>query len=269
MRHLRKSATHRLVVAFALLVGQAGAVADDVFVIENPDVDFEVLDFGPFDGIGDAGPFPTYISVLLGTDGDDREMAEFDISGFIVPAGEVIVSATFQVQITSILVTGLGVPLGDTPDIMAVYGYVGDGVADIADFQAGDGNLLDSLDTSEPFVGQILTYDVTGFVTELVDAGETWVGLTVTAEEFGGIAIQENDEYPKLTIETGEAQADCEGDANGDGVVDPLDSGYVLARFGCLVGTGDPLCDAADQNGDGNVDPLDSGFVLARFGECP
>ncbi len=54
----------------------------------------------------------------------------------------------------------------------------------------------------------------------------------------------------------------CEGDANGDGTVDPLDSGYVLARFGCSVGTGDPSCDAADQNGDGAVDPLDSGFVL-------
>ena len=25
----------------------------------------------------------------------------------------------------------------------------------------------------------------------------------------------------------------------------------------------------ADANGDGTVDPLDSGFVLARFGECP
>ncbi len=60
----------------------------------------------------------------------------------------------------------------------------------------------------------------------------------------------------------------CEGDANGDGTVDPLDSGFVLARFGCPVGTGDPQCDAADTNGDGLVDPLDSGFVLARFGAC-
>lgn len=60
----------------------------------------------------------------------------------------------------------------------------------------------------------------------------------------------------------------CEGDANGDGLVDPLDSGFVLARFGCPVGTGDPLCDIADQNGDGVVDPLDVGFVLARFGPC-
>ncbi len=61
----------------------------------------------------------------------------------------------------------------------------------------------------------------------------------------------------------------CEGDANGDGSVDPLDSGFVLTRFGCPVGTGDPQCDAADVNGDGAVDPLDSGFVLARFGTCP
>ena len=61
----------------------------------------------------------------------------------------------------------------------------------------------------------------------------------------------------------------CEGDANADGVVDPLDAGFVLARFGCSVDTGDPKCDAADQNGDGLVDPLDSGYVLARFGECP
>lgn len=61
----------------------------------------------------------------------------------------------------------------------------------------------------------------------------------------------------------------CEGDANYDGTVDPLDAGFVLARFGCSVGTGDPNCDAADVNIDKAVNPLDSGFVLARFGPCP
>lgn len=64
------------------------------------------------------------------------------------------------------------------------------------------------------------------------------------------------------------ATADCEGDANGDGMVDPLDSGFVLSRFGCEVDAGDPDCDTADQNDDGLVDPLDVGFVLARFGPC-
>lgn len=58
-------------------------------------------------------------------------------------------------------------------------------------------------------------------------------------------------------------------DPNGDGSVDPLDAGYVLARFGCIVGSGNADCDAADVNGDGAVDPLDSGYVMARFGDCP
>lgn len=61
----------------------------------------------------------------------------------------------------------------------------------------------------------------------------------------------------------------CLGDVNEDGVIDPLDVGFILSRFGCPVGTGDPECDKADVNNDGLVDPLDMGFVLARFGSCP
>lgn len=81
----------------------------------------------------------------------------------------------------------------------------------------------------------------------------------------GGVA-----EFPNPTNAVDSFVPDlCEGDANADGTVDPLDSGYVLARFGCPVGTDDPSCDAADVNGDGEVNPLDIGFVLARFGECP
>ena len=63
-------------------------------------------------------------------------------------------------------------------------------------------------------------------------------------------------------------EPECAGDANEDGMVDPLDSGFVMARFGCDVGVGNPGCDSADQNNDGVVDPLDVGFVLARFGTC-
>ena len=41
-----------------------------------------------------------------------------------------------------------------------------------------------------------------------------------------------------------------------------------LDRFGFDVGSGDPDCDTADQNPDGMVDPLDVGFILSRFGSC-
>ncbi len=58
----------------------------------------------------------------------------------------------------------------------------------------------------------------------------------------------------------------CDGDVNGDALVDPLDTGAILARFGL-----DP-CSAGncqyDVNCDGLIDPLDTGYVLARFGAC-
>ena len=95
----------------------------------------------------------------------------------------------------------------------------------------------------------------------LVTVGQTAVG-TVSNEHYsaqvGAVAV---------FVATSELPP-CEGDANGDGVVDPLDSGYVLSRFGCSVATGDLDCDAADLNSDGIVDPLDSGYALARFGTC-
>jgi hypothetical protein len=58
----------------------------------------------------------------------------------------------------------------------------------------------------------------------------------------------------------------CDGDANGDGVVDPLDSGYAAARFGADVML--PGNCQADVNCDGIIDPLDGGYILARFGTC-
>lgn len=89
--------------------------------------------------------------------------------------------------------------------------------------------------------------------------------FAVTAINQEGVITEPGPEASMATPNCGV----CEGDVNDDGTVDPLDSGFVLARFGCPVGTGDPSCDTADANGDGAVDPLDVGFVLARFGDCP
>ena len=58
----------------------------------------------------------------------------------------------------------------------------------------------------------------------------------------------------------------CDGDVNGDGVVDPLDTGAILARFG-LDATDPDICQY-DPNCDQMIDPLDTGYVLARFGVC-
>lgn len=61
----------------------------------------------------------------------------------------------------------------------------------------------------------------------------------------------------------------CPADMDGDGVVNPFDSNFVKARFGCAVGTGDEDCDRADIDGDGVVNPFDSNAVMANFGPCP
>jgi len=61
----------------------------------------------------------------------------------------------------------------------------------------------------------------------------------------------------------------CPGDANLDCAVDPLDVGFVSARFGCIYPQDGEFCLTADVNSDGVVDPLDAGYVQARFGICP
>jgi len=183
-----------------------------IFTIENPPVDFEVVDADPFDGFGDNGPYSTFNDVLLGTLGECRSMAEFDISTFSVPPGEFINMATFEVMITDIDIFGLGVD-GETPESLAVDGYVGNGLAELSDFEAGDGNVLDAVDTPDPYIGQVLTFDVTSFVTDLVNAQEQYVGLTIRAVTFGGLQVEEGGVYPKLTIETKlyEPDLDCDG----------------------------------------------------------
>jgi len=189
------------------------SLATTTFTIENPPVDFEVVDADPFDGYGDNGPYSTFNDVLLGTLGECRSMAEFDISQFSLSPGECISVATFEVMITEIDVFGLGVD-GETPESLAVDGYVGNGLEELSDFEAGDGNVLDSIDIPDPQIGQILSFNVTSFVTDLVNSQEQYVGLTVRAETFGGLWVTEGGVFPKLTIETiiePEPDLDCDG----------------------------------------------------------
>ncbi|MCH7700754.1 MAG: VCBS repeat-containing protein [Planctomycetes bacterium] len=189
-------------------------------------------------------------------------------------------------------VTGAGSP-GDDPEDQDVDGgptSLTSPLIDVAGLEATISysqwfvSCLGSLDTMTVEVSNN-GGDSWTLVNEVEETGHEWVTASFIVSDFveptDSVRVRfftsdpENDSLTEAGIDNfqveilvcGEEQP-CEGDANGDGTVDPLDSGYVLARFGCPVGTGDPSCDAADQNGDGAVDPLDSGFVLARFGDC-
>jgi hypothetical protein len=247
-------------MAGALLIPGSASVANGkraTFTIENPPVDFEVIDAEPFDGFGDNGPYSTFNDALLGTVGEARSMAEFDISSFSVPPGEYIRAATFEVEITEIDIFGLGVD-GETPESLAVDGYVGNGLDEPSDFEAGDGNVLESVAIPDPRIGQVLSFRVTSFVSHLVNTQEQYVGLTIRAETFGGLWVTEGGVFPKLTIETG-----ILGDTDGDGDVDVNDFLELLAAWGPCAD-----CDycPADFNGDCSVDVLDFLILLANWG---
>ena len=57
----------------------------------------------------------------------------------------------------------------------------------------------------------------------------------------------------------------CDGDTDGDGQVNPVDSGLVQAAFGS-TDEGD-LCQY-DVDCDGQINPVDSGIVQSLFGTC-
>jgi hypothetical protein len=185
-----------------LCIGGGVAFGDSEFMIENPALDFEVVDAYPFDGFGDFGPFDGGHVMLLGLHGESRTIVEFDISSFAVPAGEMIQSATFQFYVGAPDVAGHGVDTSFKPDTIAAYGYVGNGAMEQSDFEAGNDRFLERTTLGTPYLGQQLTFDVTAFVTDLVHAEETWVGLSTRAEQLGGIGWFEGPESPMLTIQT-------------------------------------------------------------------
>lgn len=186
------------------LVGLFGgvALADSTYVIADPAVACGVIDMVPFDGNGDSGPYD-YDTVILGTTGEKRAMAEFDLAGFTIPAGEHIASAIYEVQVYSNYCGGLGAPCGQLPVTLAVDGYVGNGIEELSDFQAGTGNFLARADSSDLVYLDLIRFDVTDFVSGLVSAGNQYAGLTVRAETVGSLSIRDGiADYPMLTITT-------------------------------------------------------------------
>ncbi|MGB3637263.1 MAG: cadherin-like domain-containing protein [Rivularia sp. (in: cyanobacteria)] len=238
----------------------------------EPETTFEVIDGGfdgDFDGTGDS-VFPgNFFTVILGSSGEAAEFAEFDIGEFSIPEGKTITSARFDVKITGLEVGGLGAPFGDNPDSIGAFGYAGNGVADASDFEAGV--LLDTEDTSNPFVGQQLSFDVTDFVQNLVNNDESFAGIGLRALEFGGVLVDPTSvSMPTLIIET--AATSNNPPVATDDVVTASQNTAVIIPVANLLGNdtdknGDSLTITAVNNAIGGTATLNDNGTIDDSGD--
>ena len=118
--------------------------------------------------------------------------------------------------------------------------------------------VLDSVETREPQIGEVLSFDVTAFVSQVVALQHPYVGLTARAESFGGLWVTEGGVYPRLTILTG-----IPGDLDHDGDVDLSDLAALLGNYGMTSGAS---YDEGDLDHDGDVDLSDLAELLSHYG---
>ena len=132
--------------------------------------------------------------------GEERSIAEFDIQSVPDQLDGDITQATFEVQVSGTQTGALGQRIDAVPSSISVYGYVGNGMAEQSDFQAG--TLLDTIDTTGVARGDILTFDITDFIDTVIADNASFAGLAVRANDFGGITVEESNEFPQLRIQT-------------------------------------------------------------------
>jgi hypothetical protein len=163
----------------------------------TPTIDFYVDDYdnnlgSSFDGRGDTD-FPTnnnFGVVLRGEVGESVSLAEFNISSFSLAPNEVIRSAVFQAQVADAFVlSNFNGSSGAFPDSLGIFGYVGNGIAEGSDFEAGI--FLSSLNVSMASAvnKEILNFDVTSFLNERVNNRDTFAGFGIRALNIGGISL--------------------------------------------------------------------------------
>jgi hypothetical protein len=176
-------------------------------------ITFEVLDYNSFgssfDGLGDEVYPGNFDIVFRGIYGEAIQFAEFNIGSLPLAPNTIINSAVFQAQINSFEVFGLGINDYINPGSLGIFGYVGNGIPDKSDFEAGV--FLNSVDVSSSSVGDILRFDVTSFVNQRASNGNTFAGFGIRALNIGGVGLAgghstdpENSISPRLIVETAE-----------------------------------------------------------------
>jgi len=170
-----------------------------------PTIHFNVLDFSEerydyvtdssfpeLDGVGDL-VFMDNLSSSFGKEGigrneivESRLFIEFNIDTFSFVPNEDINRVLLQSYFSFV---GLGLSNGGyfNPGTIRIFGYVGNGTADISDFGAGE--LLSSLDVSSASLRDIFSLDVTPFVKQRVSNGDPFAGFGFRVLNSGSFGI--------------------------------------------------------------------------------
>lgn len=147
------------VVVIVLLCNAPGTTAQT----RQPVVDGSVRDGVPFsakDGIPDSIVEHSVVQVLNGPNFEDRGIIEFSLSGLSQP-----------IQNAELVLPVFG-SNGPFPFTVEVFGYAGDGLLTVSDWTQG------TLLTSFSYSGeQVVTLDVTSFISSAVAAGDAFAGF--------------------------------------------------------------------------------------------
>jgi len=178
-------------------------------IILTPTITFQVHDFdnnvgSSFDGRGDSA-FPDNFNVVVrGARGEVALFAEFNIGSFSLAPNRVISSAVFQAQVVDGTVfSGFGVR-GTFPDSLGIFGYVGNGIVEASDFEAGVFLSSVNVSISSAISREILNFDVTSFLNQRVSNRDAFAGFGIRALSIGGINLDPNlsSIQPRLIVET-------------------------------------------------------------------
>ena len=191
-------------LGFAL---EANKEAKAVSLTFSPTITFEIVDINhwgnTYDGLGDwlfPEKFDYVYSKTKYIEGgyETAAFAEFNIGNFSVTPNTFINRAIFQAEFfSSQLNEGLN------PGSLGIFGYEGNGIAEVSDFEAGV--FLSSVDVSSSSVGDILNFDVTPFINQRVNNGDAFAGFGIRALNPGGIilgGVYFPGIQPRLIVET-------------------------------------------------------------------
>jgi hypothetical protein len=174
----------------------------------TPTITFIADDFNnnvgsSIDGRGDSAFPDNFGDVVRGTLGERASFAEFNIGSFSLAPNRVISSAVFQAQVVDGRVYGFGVN-GTFPDSLGIFGYVGNGIVEASDFEAGVFLSSVNVSVSSAINREILNFDVTSFLNERVSNRDAFAGFGIRALSIGGISLNPNlsSIQPRLIVET-------------------------------------------------------------------